>query len=228
MSGNRNTLGGLLGKPQLARCPKCRNVIDSTVSICRFCKAVISVEDMQAAAAQQTRIIEEKSRRNNKLATRAAIVSLIFTVIAFPLLLVARGIVIVNWGDSITRLADLPSTENEVARRITGQDSVQLGYVYNSVGVFWLDLWTWNGRYCLFKGQKFWVLKPEAVQALAHTDSGPGKPFFYTFPSGLIVLAALAAGLALWVAVGPVGRVNRDQMADPTESPTAADPKGQA
>jgi hypothetical protein len=212
MAENPTTLGGggLLGKRQLARCPKCREYIDSSVRVCRFCKAELSPEEMQAAAAQQAVVTEEASRRNNKLATRAAIGSLILSIVGFPILLAVNGIFVVHWGDSIKHLADLPAPAKLAAFRLTGENDVQVGYVYNSFGFAFMNVWTWNGRYCLYKGKKFWVLSREGVRVFTPAETIPATPFTYRYPPGLIVL--VSASVALMTLIG-FARMKADDAA---------------
>jgi hypothetical protein len=197
MPGGPITLrgSGLQKTPSLARCPKCREFIGSSVNVCRFCNARISPEEMQAAAADHIRLTEETSRRNNKRATRAAIGSVFFGMALLLAYFAVHGLFTVRWGDS---LVDLPVPEKTLAG-FTNDPKIRLGYVYDSFGNVFFNLWTWNGRYCLYKGKEFSVISSGMPGIRA--DNLPDKPFVYSFPPGLIVLAALGSGIATLIAI---------------------------
>jgi hypothetical protein len=99
--------------------------------------------------------------------------------------------IIITSGETIVHLQDLPAAaKQEVRKELQCEPAV--GFVYSHFGVFWCDLWTWNGRYVLYKDQKYWEIKPEGFQALlGKSEEELGKPFLYRFPLGLLILAGL-------------------------------------
>jgi hypothetical protein len=68
----------------------------------------------------------------------------------------------------------------------------KVGFHYRYFGVFWLDLWTWDGNWCLYQGDRYWTLeKGQAALLLGKPESDLSKPFLYTFPLGLLILVPL-------------------------------------
>lgn len=108
----------------------------------------------------------------------------------------AKGIMIITHGESVLHYADLDAAIREAMHKETGH-SLQVGYLYSHFGVFWLDLWTWGGEYCLYEGDDVLRLTPEQVAEVMNTTPDKlGKPLLYTFPLGLLIL--LGAGLGFF------------------------------
>jgi hypothetical protein len=76
---------------------------------------------------------------------------------------------------------------------------VSIGFLYERFHVFWSDVWTWNGRYVLFAGDRYWEPEPEAWQQLLGSDVADqfAKPILYRIPFGSGVLLMLCS---VWVA----------------------------
>ena len=64
------------GKAAIARCPKCHEFIDASSHTCRFCHAVLTVDELQAAVALQRKITRERARINNRRALIYSVLSL--------------------------------------------------------------------------------------------------------------------------------------------------------
>jgi hypothetical protein len=75
-----------------------------------------------------------------------------------------------------------------------------VGYYYSYFGIFWLDLWTWGGKHCLYEGKNVWKDVPTDVIAgmLNTSEDKLFKPWNYTFPPGLLVLGGIV-GIAILV-----------------------------
>jgi hypothetical protein len=57
-----------------------------------------------------------------------------------------RGFVVVTWGETIAYVGD-PSGP---AGPAWGDGrALKVGYKYEYAGMFWVDLWTWGGTYCV-------------------------------------------------------------------------------
>jgi hypothetical protein len=111
--------------------------------------------------------------------------------------------IIYGHGETIAHLGDLPPDVRNELRRELNQD-VALGYAYSYFHIFWGNLWTWNGRYVLYQGNRYWELKPEGLkQIVGKTERELGKPFAYRFPLGLVI------GVPLIVSVCIVGAFSR-------------------
>lgn len=109
----------------------------------------------------------------------------------------ARGVRIpIVWGhgEELTELGELPQ---DVAQDIAEElgTPVTVAFLHNRVHVFWLDLWTWNGRHVLHSGDKYWEPDSTTWQQMIGEDPSAkyGTPFFYRIPSlpGLLVIAVI-------------------------------------
>lgn len=113
----------------------------------------------------------------------------------------AKGIILITHGDTINRVAEVKDPHLLQLLRKTGEwKNPAVGYKYSYFGIFWLDLWTWGGEYCIYEDKKYDPLTPElAALAAGVSESELKKPFLYRFPLGLTILVgivALAAPLA--------------------------------
>jgi len=81
------------GRPAIrgfARCPRCQELIDSASETCRFCGVSISAEEMERSAALQQKLVEAKSKANDRSSLTAAIKALVIGVVVFTLWFLAR------------------------------------------------------------------------------------------------------------------------------------------
>jgi hypothetical protein len=98
----------------------------------------------------------------------------------------AAGVILVTWGETITHVGD-PSPE---AKRVLG--SRKIGYKYGYWGIFWADLWTHGGTYCVYEGKRYGAISPaEAAQLLGKSEGEVSAPFLYHVPLGWLILGPL-------------------------------------
>lgn len=110
----------------------------------------------------------------------------------------AKGLMIITYGEAVLHYADLAADVRQALKDETGHE-LQVGYLYSNFGVFWLDLWTWGGEYCLYEGDDVLRLTPEELaEVMKTTPDKLGKPLLYTFPLGLTVLFAVGLGAFAW------------------------------
>ncbi|MDC0721344.1 hypothetical protein [Nannocystis bainbridge] len=110
----------------------------------------------------------------------------------------AKGLVLITTGESVLHYDDLTGEAKAFAAETTGHE-VQVGYLYSHFGVFWLDLWTWDGKYCLYQGDNVWELTPDDAAGLLGVKVDElGKPLLYHAPLGLLILLGLGVGLGLF------------------------------
>ena len=129
----------------------------------------------------------------------------------------AKGIMIITHGESVLHYADLAADVREAMHKETGH-SLQVGYLYSHFGIFWLDLWTWDGQYCLYEGDDVLRLTPEQVAEVMNTTPDQlGKPLLYTFPLGLLILCGLGLGAFGW------SRLTRSNAPAASPTPPAAE-----
>jgi len=118
---------------------------------------------------------------------------------------------LITYGDSISQLAPLPADKKDTLEKLT-KPGTQIGYKYSYFGLFYLDVWTWGGEYCLFEGKSFWSLKPEQVaELLAVPVEKLPKPFFYRFPS---LLSLLVLGLIALLIIGRFVKSDEEEAAE--------------
>lgn len=129
----------------------------------------------------------------------------------------AKGIMIITHGEAVLHYADLAADVRQALKDETGHE-LQVGYLYSNFGVFWLDLWTWGGEYCLYEGDDVLRLTPEQLaEVMKTTPDQLGKPLLYTFPLGLTILFAVGLGAFVW------SRMNRGNPPAASPEPPAAE-----
>lgn len=112
-----------------------------------------------------------------------------------------RGIpipVIGGYGEELTEMGDLPP---EVSRAVTRElgSAVRVAYLHQRVHVFWLDVWTWNGRHVLHSGDTYW--EPDSTQWQEMIGADPvskyGKPILYRLPliPALLIVAFVGSAV---------------------------------
>lgn len=104
----------------------------------------------------------------------------------------AKGIVLITYGDTMTKVGELPPTERQAMRQ-AGRD-VAVGFRYDYFGLFWLDLWTWGGEFCLYDDKNYDPIPPaEVARLLKINESELSKPFLYKVPLGLVIVLVVVA-----------------------------------
>ena len=105
----------------------------------------------------------------------------------------AEAFVLITRGETIKHVGDVvPAMKPALPPDLGGDAAV--GYRYRYFGIFWIDLWTWEGEYCLYKDKRYAKLTPAvAAGFLDKTESELSTPFFYRFPPGLLILGGIAA-----------------------------------
>src|SRR5262249_47469102 len=106
----------------------------------------------------------------------------------------AKGAIIITWGDGIKHIADVPPQYQADVERFTQRNDLRIGYKHRHFGIFWLDLWGWDGVHCLYAGKTFYRLTPhQAAMLLGTTPDALPRPFFYRFPPGIPALIGFIA-----------------------------------
>lgn len=134
-----------------------------------------------------------------------------------------KGPMIINHGDKVFEIAE--AEEGSMAK-LTFSDAV-VGYHCQHFGVLWLPLWTWDGEFCVYseEGESYKPLPPEEIAAVTGVPVEKiKKPFFYTFPLGLVILGVVV-GLVIVAKV--VGR-GKNQTATAATQFTGTMPPGTA
>ncbi|BBM84362.1 hypothetical protein [Candidatus Uabimicrobium amorphum] len=99
---------------------------------------------------------------------------------------------LITYGDDIVKVAELPA---EMKKQASVADMC-IGYKYGQFGVFYLQIWTWSGEFCLYSESQntYWTLDEKQIKTLNESVPGGLKaPFSYTVPPGLIVIIIVIA-----------------------------------
>lgn len=109
-----------------------------------------------------------------------------------------RGVpIVVFWGsgEKMTEMGDLPAEVAQSAKDELGMP-VTVGFLHEHAHVFWLDLWTWNGRHVLYSGENYWEPDPITWRQMLGSDpsSTYGKPLLYRIPSLMAVIGVVGVG----------------------------------
>lgn len=100
----------------------------------------------------------------------------------------AHGHILITWGSTGSALAPIPLDQREAIATGTAPD-VEFGYCFEHFGAFYLDLWSYGGRYCLFNDKLHWPLTDaEVVEIMGAPPASFGKPWRYRLPPLLVVL----------------------------------------
>src|SRR5262245_23289354 len=117
-------------------------------------------------------------------------------VLAQPHTASAKGIVLITHGETVQHIAEFPPAEKDKLRaeirQFAGRDvQPSVGYAYKYWGIFWLDFWTWDGRFCIYEDKTLWGEPPVGLLAerLGVSEGSLTPPFFYRFPPGLLIIA---------------------------------------
>jgi hypothetical protein len=124
---------------------------------------------------------------------------LVVVILLGPSAAEARGVI--TWGDTVSYVGEVSNQHKLGVQAGLGTD-VAVGYHYHYWGLFWIDFWTSDGEYCLYRGKSYWPLSPaEAAKLLGQSESDLGKPFLYRFPLGWLLLTAVMAIVVLRLAL---------------------------
>jgi hypothetical protein len=111
----------------------------------------------------------------------------------------AKGFILITYGDDISKVADIPAAQMEGVKQATGAANPAIGYKYNQFGVFFLNVWTWDGDYVLYENDTYWDLGAAgAAQLLGIPADQLKKPLGYKIPPGLILILVLIIGGVAW------------------------------
>ena len=98
---------------------------------------------------------------------------------------VSAGKVVVTWGDTISHVGDVSASTGQ------SQGINKVGYKYSYFGVFWLNLWTWGGSYCVYEGDRYGEIQPAEAATLLGVSADKLSPLWYRYPAGLLVVTLL-------------------------------------
>ena len=101
----------------------------------------------------------------------------------------AKGPVLIGWGEDVSQARDLPND---------AFGSTNVGYLYSYISVFFIPVFTWNGRYVVYEGVKFAPIKPEERAKLEEKFGKFGGGLWVRYVDYLwLVLGLVAVGWML-------------------------------
>jgi hypothetical protein len=102
-----------------------------------------------------------------------------------------------SWGDAIAHVGD-----GGHAAWMIGQ-SQDVGYKYSHVALLGLNLWVWDGTYCVYQRYErkyVSISSAQAAQLLGKREEDLQPPFEYRCPLGLFIFGPfLVLGAVVWV-----------------------------
>lgn len=105
-------------------------------------------------------------------------------------------------GEKLTDLGELPPDVSRGVAEELGRPAT-VAFLHQYVHIFWMDLWTWNGRHVLRSDDMYW--EPDAPQWERMIGGDPstkyGKPILYRIPILLGLFVVAAAGCGVWSVV---------------------------
>ncbi|MDX2037545.1 MAG: hypothetical protein SFX72_12910 [Isosphaeraceae bacterium] len=102
------------------------------------------------------------------------------------------GAIVVTYGDRITHLGDAS------AQSLPEVAGGKVGYKHGYWGVFWVDLWTHSGTFCVYQGERYHpISRAEAAQLLGKREDELWTPILYTIPLGWPILGAIIGVFAI-------------------------------
>ena len=109
---------------------------------------------------------------------------------------------IIGFGETTSAVGELPPEAAALAREATGE-TVEISYLYSSLRVMFMNLWTWDGKYVLEGDESYYELAESDWADLGvDPEEDYGKPFVYRFPPALIIVIL---GLIFFVASAVMG-----------------------
>lgn len=106
----------------------------------------------------------------------------------------ARGLVVVNTGEDVMKIHDIPS---ETLNALEIPSGAAVGVMYSRFGVFWLDIARWDPKYVLFMddgidGFSYEEVPVEDLALLADVEVAQiAKPTRYYLPPGGVLIGLL-------------------------------------
>lgn len=105
-----------------------------------------------------------------------------------------RSLVLITHGENMKELAEVPA-DAPVKQKYA---DAKVGYRYNGFGVFWLNIWTWGGEFCVYSDEQSNYIPgtPEEIAAMASVPvDAIKKPITYSLPPGLLVLVGIIGAI---------------------------------
>lgn len=112
------------------------------------------------------------------------------------------GAVIWGAGETISHRADLADGLKAELSEESGLANPAIGFKYEYFSIFFLDLWTGEGEYVLYEGDRYFPLTEAHLTSIGTSSDELGKPFLFYVPLGLVAVVLLLGGFGwrTWLA----------------------------
>lgn len=138
-----------------------------------------------------------------------------------------RGIMVINTGDDVMAIREVPAEVQEQLELPAGASPLQVGIKYSRFGIFFLDIARWNSEFCVFTeeadGFSFEAGTPAQLAELTGIpESEIETPVRYYLPPGGVLLGLVVVGGGALVAMSARADAKRREtlMADPRYAST--------
>ncbi len=128
----------------------------------------------------------------------------LFLLLATPTEVSARkGIFLIfGSGESITDVQEVAPAARQHLPAGTPKD-YRIGFFYKRFHIFFLSLWTYEGKYVVYSGDRYIPITAQELKNLTgKSEDEHGKPFFYTIPVVIFLIILAAIGFVLLGIVG--------------------------
>ena len=97
-----------------------------------------------------------------------------------------------TWGETVFNVGTISAKENQ------NKENYMVGYKFSYAGLFWIDLWTWGGEYCVYE-HTLWsgykvkkiINKTDAAMLMGKNESDIKPPLLFRWPLGLVLSVSL-------------------------------------
>lgn len=107
-----------------------------------------------------------------------------------------KGFILYGHGDHIADRDEIP---REIAAELPAEFSgARIGYMYGYFDIFYLNVFTWDGKPVIYSGDTYWDLDEESLEGLRAAGAGSAleAPWSYKIPPGAVILVV---GIGLWI-----------------------------
>ena len=133
----------------------------------------------------------------NRKTACAQLILLATLAVGAPAALAKSIPVFMGTGTKIVYIAPLSESQRDELGPSYGPEHL-IGFGYQTVALLGIDVWTWNGRYCIYADRACdEVSAARTAEVLGIAEADLPKPWTYSFPPGAIICVLLLAG---WVA----------------------------
>jgi len=103
---------------------------------------------------------------------------------------------LITYAQRNTRVGEVVPQARQKLQQKMGRAEQSIEFKYHAVGVFWIDVWTWGGTYCIPGGPTGTpITEAEAAEYLGVAERDLVRPFFYRWPIGLLILCGATMAL---------------------------------